>query len=332
MVKKYILEVRGVDIGYGDKVIVGGINFNLLYGKNIGILGQNGIGKSTLLKSLAGFLPVKGGEVYLRGKRVAARGFNEEVNRRKIGFIFQMSSLFPHMTVGENIGYGVKTRDSRERREKIAYWLDLVDMKDYIQKYPYELSMGQMQKVSIIRTIASKSDIILMDEPFASIDSQMRESLSHQVFKVLKEENISSIFITHHKLEALSYADYIGIIDQKKLVSYENVKNIFKNPNQEVMKYLSKGCIIHRNDLRKLGLKEKKETQFFIRYNDITMGNGKLYAKVCKRINLNNKYFYCLEVLNCESIRNNLHIEEKQYYNESEVIALNLENLIQLSM
>ena len=328
-----ILTLQNVHIGYQKKEIVQDINFSLKKTQHLAILGDNGSGKTTLLKSIAGFLPICSGEIYLRGQKIGSTNLHQAPNKRKIGFIFQTAALFPHKTVAQNIGYGLKGKKNQTRR--VQELMEFVEITEYHKKYPYQLSLGQMQRVHIAQAIAQKPDLILMDEAFASIDASMKKQLAHRLFKLFQEENISSIFITHEKEEALSYAYQIAILEKGRLQCYKSVQDIFHKPSSCILKHLSRGFKISKQDMIMIAPHTAVEkTEFFIHYNDIQivdLDKSPLKARVFKKIDVGGKYFYCLEVLNSTSMDNHLHLESRKYYKEGCEIALKLDSWIPIT-
>ncbi|VWL85900.1 ABC transporter ATP-binding protein [Oceanivirga miroungae] len=181
-------EFNNVTFSYGNKKILDNFSFSLEKGGIILIKGESGIGKTTILKLISGILDMKKGSVILDGKDIT----KEKIEKKEVAYLFQDYSLFPHMTVEKNILYGLKIKD-------VNYWLELIGMLEYKKAYPNELSGGQKQRVALVRSLATNPKILLLDEPFSSIDNNMQNRLREDLMNLLKKLEITTIIVSHNK-------------------------------------------------------------------------------------------------------------------------------------
>lgn len=190
------------------------ISFTLESGKIGCLLGPSGAGKSTLLKIVAGFLTPNGGEVFIHEQKVAsANNIIVPVQKREIGIVFQQHALFPHMTVAENILYGCR-RAKAERQEFLQQLLQEFKIEIHKNKYPHEISGGEAQRVAVARAIASEPRVLLMDEPFSSLDQNLRVQVEQQCLSVIRERKLTALIVTHDEASAKAMGDLIIRIDQ----------------------------------------------------------------------------------------------------------------------
>ena len=190
------------------------ISFALESGKIGCLLGPSGAGKSTLLKIVAGFVTPNSGDVYIHEQKVAsANKIIVPVQKREIGIVFQQHALFPHMTVAENILYGCR-RAKAERQEFLQQLLQEFKIEIHKDKYPHEISGGEAQRVAVARAIASEPRVLLMDEPFSSLDQNLRAQVEQQCLSVIRERKLTALIVTHDEASAKAMSDLIIRIDQ----------------------------------------------------------------------------------------------------------------------
>ncbi|MCO5388037.1 MAG: ABC transporter ATP-binding protein [Desulfosporosinus sp.] len=213
-------EIRGLSFRYKNSSVdnVKDFNLEMNQGEVTCILGESGSGKSTVLRLLAGLEFPLNGQMQINGKIL----FNEHKfvlpEKRGIGMVFQDYALFPHMTVEENIRFGLTNLSKQEKTERIREMLELVHLEDYAKRYPYELSGGQQQRVAIARAVAPKPSILLLDEPFSNLDAHLRQSIREELNEILKETGMTSIFVTHDREDAKSIADQVVILDKGETI------------------------------------------------------------------------------------------------------------------
>ena len=221
MVKNTSLDVSKIKHKYDDKnFVLKEINFDILEGDILSILGPSGCGKSTLLRLIAGLEKLKYGKIEIFGKTVADKNFSLAPNLREVGLVHQDRALFPHLSVIENVKFGIKGK-KYFRNDKALNLLSLFKVDQYANSYPNSISGGEQQRVAIARAIAPNPKILLMDEPFDSLDEALRNELRQETKKIIKSNNITCILVTHDFDDASAMADKIielkdGKIDYKK--------------------------------------------------------------------------------------------------------------------
>ncbi len=215
-----MLTVKDVQISHSGREILSGFSLNLSQGEIFALLGQSGSGKSSLLRFIAGLEAADQGEVMLDGRELSSQGQHLVApEHREVGMVFQNYALFPHMTVEQNIAFGVNHLSKTDQIDKVSRLLQLVDLPGIQAKYPHQLSGGEQQRVALARSLAPSPKLLLLDEPFSNLDTIHREQLTHQIRDILKEANISAIFVTHNQSEADTLADNMGIIENKHLTT-----------------------------------------------------------------------------------------------------------------
>lgn len=219
------VEIKELSYRYKNSSVdnVKDFELEMAQGEVTCILGESGSGKSTVLRLIAGLeLPIKG-QVQIGGKILFDKDVFVLPEKRGIGMVFQDYALFPHMTVEENIRFGLKDLSKQEKNGRIEEMLALVHLDEYAKRYPYELSGGQQQRVAIARAVAPKPSILLLDEPFSNLDAHLRQSIREELGRILKGTGITSIFVTHDREDARSIADQIVILEEGKII--ERVRN-----------------------------------------------------------------------------------------------------------
>ena len=224
------LDVRNVSVEIQDKNILQDVSMQLEAGQIASILGPSGCGKTTLLRVLAGFQTISSGEVYVHGRLFSKRGFKLAPENRHIGMMFQDLALFPHLTVEQNISFGLKSLLNSEQHARTQQILELTELKNQDKKYPHQLSGGQQQRVALARALAPKPEILLLDEPFSSLDPDLREQVATEVRKILKHENVTAILVTHDQHEAFAIADEIGVMVDGQIAQWDSAYNIYHKP------------------------------------------------------------------------------------------------------
>ena len=209
MVKKISLSLSNIKHSYnGNDFILKNINLDVFEGEIVAILGSSGCGKSTLLRLITGLEKLNHGEIEIFGKAVANKEFSIPPNHRNVGLVLQEKVLFPHLSVIENVKFGIKGKNIF-RTKKALDLLNLFRVDQYLHSYPNKISGGEQQRVAIARAIAPDPQILLMDEPFASLDEDLRIDLRHETKKILNNNNITCILVTHDIEDANSMADRI---------------------------------------------------------------------------------------------------------------------------
>ncbi|CRI67661.1 Spermidine/putrescine import ATP-binding protein PotA [Thiocapsa sp. KS1] len=239
------LEVRDVSVAYGDTTVVRDVSFVLAKGVIGCLLGPSGCGKTTLLRAIAGFEPVSRGEILLHRRCVSAPGDTLPPERRRVGMVFQDFALFPHLTVARNVGFGLRALGRVERARRVNELLDLVGLRDAASRYPHELSGGMQQRVALARAMAPRPEILLLDEPFSSMDAELREQLAREVRDLLRREGVTAILVTHDQLEAFAMADQIGVIANGRIRQWGTGFGLYHEPaDRFVADFIGQGVLL----------------------------------------------------------------------------------------
>lgn len=222
------VTVEGVRVNYGRHAVLDGIDVTIPQGEIVAVLGPSGCGKTTLLRSIAGLLPVSEGSISLGGRVMSSAKLNVAPERRGIGWVPQDSSLFPHLSVGENIGFGIP--QGSDRASRIATLAAMVGLSEHVDRAPSQLSGGQAQRVSLARALAIRPAVLLLDEPFAALDPMLRSSLRTEVAELLRSQNSTAILVTHDQEEALSLADHVAVMMGGRILQWGTPVDVYERP------------------------------------------------------------------------------------------------------
>ncbi len=220
------IRVHDLAKSYGDTSVLAHLDLEVAAGSITAVLGASGQGKTTLLRVLAGFEPADRGSVDIGGRVVDDGRRSVRPQHRGIGYVPQDASLFPHLTVAGNIGFGLKHRD----RGRVADLVALVGLAGFEHRHPHELSGGQQQRVALARALAIRPQIVLLDEPFASLDSGLRETVRSEVMQILVGTGATAVLVTHDQDEALSVADHVALLDGGRVVAHDTPRGLYERP------------------------------------------------------------------------------------------------------
>ena len=215
-------------------------------GDIICLLGPSGIGKTTILRSIAGLEKIDSGSITLKGKTLSSSKINIEPEDRNISLSFQENSLFPHFTVEENINLGkIRKSSGKKKKINIKKIIKLLNISKILQHYPHQISAGEAQRVSLARSLASQPDLLLLDEPLSNVDQSFKEEIQVQLKKLLKDLKITTIIVTHDSYEAFYLGSKCGIILNQELKQFDDPYNVYHLPNSvEVVSFLNRGTLI----------------------------------------------------------------------------------------
>ena len=204
-----IISLDGVTVQYGDIAAIEGFTLAVDEGSLVALVGPSGCGKTTALRAIAGFERPTTGTITIRGAVVSGKDRMVAPEHRNVGMVFQEYALFPHISVAENVGYGVRGSDRVRRVEDV---LELVGLDTHGDRFPHELSGGEQQRVALARALAPRPDVVLLDEPFSNLDAPQRERMRRELRKILKAARVTAILVTHDQAEALAIADVIAVM------------------------------------------------------------------------------------------------------------------------
>jgi iron(III) transport system ATP-binding protein len=237
-----LLEISNLECRYQGHLVVQGLSLRVRKGTQVCLLGPSGCGKTTVLRAIAGFEPATQGEIRLRGSVVSRPGYTLPPEQRHVGMVFQDYALFPHMSVLDNVGFGLRGRARSERRRVAQRMLDVVGLKALGERYPHELSGGQQQRVALARALAPQPEIILLDEPFSNLDVELRERLSLEVRDILTQQGITGILVTHDQHEAFAIGEEIGVMHHGHILQWDTPYNLYHQPaNRFVADFIGQG-------------------------------------------------------------------------------------------
>lgn len=245
-----MLELKNINKSFNDTEVLKDINFSVKKGEIVSLLGLSGSGKSTILNIISGFEQSDNGEVVYKDKIIADEKSFTQPQERGIGFVFQNYALFPHLNIYENITFGI-SKMPKEQKEKIAAdLLKLISMEGFEKRYPHELSGGQQQRIALVRTMALNPELILLDEPFSSIDTMAKESIQRELLKILKGSSKTAIIVTHDASEAMAMSDKIIYLEKGKIVQCDTPGNIYNYPKSKLIaKAFGKANFIIKDDI-----------------------------------------------------------------------------------
>lgn len=228
--KTAMLDFRDVVHAYNDSLSVDEVSFSVERGEVVTLLGPSGCGKTTILRLAAGLERPRGGEIWLDGRLLSDAAYNMPPEDRGVGYMFQDYALFPHLSVLENVVFGLKNKGSAAIRRALDVLAE-TDLESLADAYPHELSGGQQQRVALARALAPKPSVILLDEPYAGLDSRLRERIRDQMLHVLKASETAALMVTHDSEEAMFMSDNIVVLRDGQVQQTGRPVNLYCQPN-----------------------------------------------------------------------------------------------------
>ena len=226
-----LIQVNRVSHSFGTLRAVSDVTLSVNSGEIHCLLGPSGSGKSTLLRIIAGLQQQDAGEICIGGETVSDARVHHTAESRAVGFVFQDFALFPHLTVSENIAYGLSSLDRHETLCRMDELLERTQLRQHADKYPHMLSGGEQQRVALARALAPQPNLLLLDEPFSGLDTMLREQMGEETLSTLKELGITSVMVTHDPEEALTTADRIVLMDEGNVVQIGTPTELFRSPS-----------------------------------------------------------------------------------------------------
>ena len=226
------LDLANLHVQYPDRAhpSVTAVNLRLQAGEVGVLIGPSGCGKTTLLRAVAGLEPVTAGDIRLAGHVVSNANTRVPPESRRIGMVFQDYALFPHLTVQDNVRFGLHHQARSEQQRRVGEVLELVGLTASAQRYPHELSGGQQQRVALARALAPAPQLLLLDEPFSNLDVELRERLALEVRGILKQAHTTALFVTHDQMEAFAIGDVIGVMSEGRLHQWDDAYTLYHRP------------------------------------------------------------------------------------------------------
>lgn len=240
------LSVNNLSAAYDkNTTVVSDINFSLDEGEIGCLLGPSGCGKTTILRAISGFQAIGTGAIELAGKALSTPKTMLAPERRGVGMVFQDHALFPHLTLANNVSFGLSKLTKAEQIAQTKKMLELVGMHDFHDAYPHEISGGQSQRVALARALAPEPTLLLMDEPFSNLDTALREGLGYEVRRLLKETGITAIMVTHDQHDAFALGDKIGVIADGQLKQWGTSFDLYHAPQSRfVANFIGDGLFV----------------------------------------------------------------------------------------
>ncbi len=224
----FAVQARGLRRRFGEVVAVDGVDLDVLPGEMLTVLGPSGCGKTTVLRLIAGLDTPDQGTIEIGGRRVSGVGASVPPERRRVGMVFQDVALFPHLSVRDNVGYGLRRDPDRDVR--IRELLELIDLPDAGHRMPHELSGGMQQRVAVARALAPRPEVVLLDEPFSSLDAALRTQLRGDVREILRAAGAAAVFVTHDQDEALTLGDRMAVMVRGRIEQVAPPETVYAEP------------------------------------------------------------------------------------------------------
>ncbi len=224
------MAAHGIAKAYGDRQVLSGVDLDMPEGTITAVLGPSGCGKTTLLRILAGFENPDAGTVHIAGEPVAGGTTSVPVHRRRVGLMPQEGALFPHLSVGDNVAFGMAGATRRETQARVSHWLAVVGLDGLADARPHEISGGQQQRVALARALAAQPRVLLLDEPFAALDAGLRVRVREDIAAILRDAGTTALLVTHDQSEALSLPDSVALLIDGTIAQHGTPTDLYARP------------------------------------------------------------------------------------------------------
>ena len=241
------LELQETSVRYPNlaRPVVESVSLSLAAGDIGVLLGPSGSGKTTLLRAVAGLEPLTHGSIRLGERVLSTASLTLAPEQRRMGMVFQDYALFPHLSVSENVAFGLNALSRSAQRARVAEMLQLVGLAEQAARYPHQLSGGQQQRVALARALAPKPQLLLLDEPFSNLDVHLREHLAQELRQILKTANTTALLVTHDQLEAFAIGDRVGVLHQGQLHQWSAPQTLYQHPASPfVAQFVGQGALV----------------------------------------------------------------------------------------
>ena len=225
-----MLEFLKISHAYNKQKILNNFSMKLEQGEVVSLLGPSGCGKTTLLKLASGIEKLQNGQIKLNNEIVSSPYIHVNSEKRNVGYVFQDCALFPHLTILQNIFFGMKSYEIEKQKNKIQSLMKEINISSLAKKYPHQLSGGQQQQVALVRAMASDPQIIFLDEPYSNLDSRLKEKIRDQMLHILKEHDITALLVTHDPEEAMFMSDKIGVLNNGSIEQFGSPIDLYLRP------------------------------------------------------------------------------------------------------
>jgi iron(III) transport system ATP-binding protein len=225
-----ILAVDDIALGYEADDVIRGLSFELDRGEIGCLLGASGCGKTTVLRAIAGFEPLRAGQIRIGDQVASTPAYRLAPEKRSVGMVFQDHALFPHLDVAANVGFGLRKLSRARRRQRVDELLELTGLEGLGHRYPHELSGGQQQRVALARALAPEPDVLLMDEPFSNLDARLRRRMGEEIRAILTSRGTATLMVTHDQHEAFTLADRVGLLKDGRMLQWDSPYQLYHRP------------------------------------------------------------------------------------------------------
>ena len=339
------IEIKKLSVSMEGHSILENISFNLEEDGIACLLGPSGCGKTTLLRCIAGFERQQQGEVWIKGVKVSNATHHLPAEQRQLGMVFQDYALFPHLSVADNITFGLRGLNEKLLEQRLHELVELFSLQKHINKYPHSLSGGQQQRVALARAMAPRPGVLLLDEPFASLDVELREQIARELRQILKQDGIATIMVSHNQLEAFAMADVIGVINHGHLLQWDSAYKLYHRPvTFEVADFIGEGVFIDgeiindkevKTEIGNIqsstphGVEQGKKVSVLIRPDDILHDDdSNMTARVRDKAFRGAEFLYTLELESGVRLLSLVPSHHNHPINESIGIVLEIDHLV----
>lgn len=253
------LTVKNIVKSFGKTEVIKDVSFEMNSTSRLALIGKSGSGKTTMLRIIAGLEIPDRGEVAINGSTLNSKQEFVKPEKRNVGYVFQNHSLFPHLNVYDNIVFGVRKADKKDKKQIAQQYLSMLGLEDKLLSFPHQLSGGEKQRISIIRSLAAKPKLLLLDEPFSNLDKNTKEKLKQDLKEILDKEQLPTIMITHDAEDSFDLADETILLDSGVIMAKGNPEELYLNPtNEHSALFFSESIIVTRSETN---------AQFFNHFN-----------------------------------------------------------------